>query len=113
MRISDWSSDVCSSDLMRREELGVEKLETANPQARDEPRHGDLRGVGLPREHALAEKGGTQRHPVKATRQLSLMPAFPRLGVSAFAPLHIGINDTFIDPEIGRKPSRERGSKDV
>src|SRR3546814_13325853 len=78
---------------MRREELGVEKPETANPQARDEPRHGDLRGVGLPREHALAEKGGTQRHTVKAARQLSFMPAFHRMGVSALEQLHIGIND--------------------
>src|SRR3546814_12287536 len=31
MRISDWSSDVCSSDLHTRDELGILEMTTARP----------------------------------------------------------------------------------
>src|SRR3546814_9181689 len=33
MRISDWSSDVCSSDLVRKAQVAVRKVETQAKQA--------------------------------------------------------------------------------
>src|SRR3546814_9852138 len=40
MRISDWSSDVCSSDLQRRTELGIEEMR-------------DVEGAGFVKLHHL------------------------------------------------------------
>src|SRR3546814_15759657 len=60
MRISDWSSDVCSSDLQVRQ------------------RH--LAGIAGAAEHGFAEEGGAQRHAIEAADQLVALPAFDRMG---------------------------------
>src|SRR3546814_2564081 len=110
MRISDWSSDVCSSDLrdpQRRDraqrrgqsreivvardfdraqrceviglKLAIEQREAAVFEARDQPGERDLRGVGLPAHHALAEKGEAEREAVEAADEPIARPAFDRM----------------------------------
>jgi len=48
-------------------ELGVEQAKPTRDQMRNQMDEGDLAGVACPRKHALAEEGGTESHPVKAT----------------------------------------------
>src|SRR3546814_17517681 len=45
MRISDWISDVCSSDLVRRAHADAAAIRLGQPH--DEPRHRGLAGAGL------------------------------------------------------------------
>src|SRR3546814_10668437 len=58
MRISDWSSDVCSSDLRHQRDL-------ADPVRPDRPQHGF--GLELGQDHGLgAEIPGPQQHRIAA-----------------------------------------------
>ena len=50
-------------------ELGVEELEAAGAEAGDEVDEGDLRGVALTAEHALAEERRTEDDAVEAAHQ--------------------------------------------
>src|SRR3546814_11851111 len=64
MRISDWSSDVCSSDLDPLAD-GLEVREHAAQPALVDVRHADLLGVGLDRILGLLLRADEQdRSPV-------------------------------------------------
>src|SRR3546814_3449914 len=52
MRISDWSSDVCSSDLTKRERLEEVERELENPDVWNDPG----RAQALGRERSLLDK---------------------------------------------------------
>ena len=43
----------------------------------------DLAGVGLPREHALAEEGAAERDAVEPADQLAVAPGLDAVGVAA------------------------------
>ena len=45
-----------------------------------QPRHGDLRGVGPPREHRLTEEHAPDRHAVDAAGQLAVHPDLDGMG---------------------------------
>src|SRR3546814_16118990 len=65
MRISDWSSDVCSSDLRARVDQAVVQTESAVLPELDEPRRqAEARPVRRPRPLADGVLGGEQRHPL-------------------------------------------------
>src|SRR3546814_1887460 len=65
MRISDWSSDVCSSDLRARVDQAVVQTESAVLPELDEPRgQAEARPVRRPRHLADGVLGGEQRHPL-------------------------------------------------
>src|SRR3546814_2316971 len=71
MRISDWSSDVCSSDLFRRPALGIEPRPEIRRRFGDhEEGHQGMLGAAvfgaLPPEHAGIV--GAQRDPIHASR---------------------------------------------
>src|SRR3546814_9918266 len=75
MRISDWSSDVCSSDLHCRRRRGPDAADPAVPRPRRLPdavtaAHPGLDGRPAPRRRgaAPAVAGGQQRRPVRAGR---------------------------------------------
>ena len=67
---------------MAGHELAIKQREMADPKARNQPGECDLRGIGHPAEHRLAEEGPAQLHPVKAPDQFALMPAFDRMGMA-------------------------------
>src|SRR3546814_6977098 len=65
MRISDWSSDVCSSDLvvLRRQRIGAEQRHFVGKPRRDVENPDQLRGLRL----AMLDKAvevGRQREPI-------------------------------------------------
>src|SRR3546814_20284402 len=65
MRISDWSSDVCSSDLvvLRRQRIGAEQRHFVGKPRRDVENPDQLRGLRL----AMIDKAvevGRQRQPI-------------------------------------------------
>src|SRR3546814_10975499 len=113
MRISDWSSDVCSSDLagdqgllLRRPALALEEA------ARDLPRgeglllvvHGEREEIGTRPRRSLAD-GGAQHHGVAIGRQdsaIGLTRAAAGLqGQLAAAPLDlllIDVKHAFLGP---------------
>jgi hypothetical protein len=55
-------------------ELTIEQHEVAGLEARDQPGQSNLRGIPLAAEHAFAEEGAAQLHPVKAADQLMATP---------------------------------------
>jgi hypothetical protein len=79
-------------------ELAIEQGETANLEARDQPRQRDLRGIGHPAEHRLAEEGPSQLHAIKAADQFTLMPAFDRMGVAHGMEADSRTLDDIVDP---------------
>src|SRR3546814_5567545 len=56
MRISDWSSDVCSSDLLRP--MGIEERLGGAQQVVAEHVIGGQGGELLPRDHVVAQQRG-------------------------------------------------------
>src|SRR3546814_18027500 len=100
MRISDWSSDVCSADLALTRYLG--RLPTVGddrplPPA---PSGGDLQSPGL--GEAIAEAASDQResrHELEATMALN-------------AAVLAGLPDPLL-LEVGRAAGRERGGPAV
>src|SRR3546814_5195745 len=83
MRISDWSSDVCSSDLLAEEHL------------RDNPSRWYLTGFIAPSD----ESEEIEVDPIEGQDNLALEPEGSGAGGAA------GDDDT---PEIGRASCRER-----
>src|SRR3546814_3747615 len=100
MRISDWSSDVCSSDLMcrpcfaylttvRRDRIGI--LRTTGPVARiggNNPPPGRLRieyGVGV-RAPAVVVPRATRRAP---RRTMENYDPFGFVGLTQFGRAHV------------------------
>src|SRR3546814_16560165 len=108
MRISDWSSDVCSSDL--RSSLRLPKERTALRQAQGEWINSPTLILSLPMEPSLARKF---LYLVAAVILLvlgigiayQLAPGW--FGRVAFVP------STEFEPQIGRASCRERVCKSV
>lgn len=63
-------------------ELAVEQLVAAGDEAGDQPGQCHLRGIGPVGEHAFPEEGAAELYPIEAARQLSVGPAFDRMGVA-------------------------------
>src|SRR3546814_7356427 len=95
MRISDWSSDVCSSDLLARRQVVVTVGRPVQADRRGEFVAGNLLGVAQGVAGALADQAGrAQRRQVIGAQSLGLAggmegiaeageaddarPAFPR-----------------------------------
>src|SRR3546814_15976997 len=68
MRISDWSSDVCSSDLIDRQQI-LARVRTAKPA---EPRVGGGRGIDRKQmQNAAAERIDDMRNLARQIPELS------------------------------------------
>src|SRR3546814_8820980 len=85
MRISDWSSDVCSSDLGPRGQT-----------------QGRCTGPGTDVQHRFARRGGNRR------REKDRIYAGP-IALDRLAQAHAPVEQ----PEIGRASCRERGCPSV
>ena len=83
---------------MGGEELGIEQTEAAAAQALDQMHQGDLAGVGLAAEHAFAEEGAAEDHPVKPADQFALAPALHAMGRAALVQGNVEALDVPIDP---------------
>src|SRR3546814_7635590 len=94
MRISDWSADVCSSDLCPRLCLRLDSLCGAVPV--DDPLHGRRRGDGLARGAAARRLLAGHRAALPAGRRLR--HPLPRLGEALPAPYAEGGNGNGRDP---------------
>ena len=81
-------------------ELAVEQPVSPHPEPRDQPGERHLGRVGRAREHALAEEGGAERHPVQAADQHPVAPAFDRTGVAELVEPHIALLDLAVDPGL-------------
>src|SRR3546814_4598987 len=95
MRISDWSSDVCSSDLIRKAEGGGRRMpgrRTAGADGRDVDR--------LP---AQLRKG-------QARRDIAARPDEAGDGAGATFSRRRARGATIAENEIGEASGRERGS---
>jgi len=83
------------------DELAIEQAETSGLEPRHQPGESDLRSVALAAEHALTEEGAAQPDAVEPAHQLSVVPAFDRMGVAAPVEIGIGGFDRRIDPGVG------------
>src|SRR3546814_16556811 len=106
MRISDWSSDVCSSDLAPHVDAGIDRaalgrIELLAPHRLDAVAADQ--DVATQRRHALAGAGIGQMQGDAGVVLLGLQqPAAEMAAVGAEAPLHRAA------PESGRASGRER-----
>jgi len=90
------------------QELGVEQLESAELEARHQMDERNLAGVGLAREHALAEERAAQPHAVKPADQAAFAPAFERMGVVAGVQRGVEAQDFVVDPGLLRSGAARR-----
>jgi len=94
------------------DELAIEQLEAADPQACHQMRQPDLRGVAHPAEHALAEIGAAERHAVEAADQraadVARAPDLDRMGVAVAVQDVVGLLDLAVDPGLGAIARRLR-----
>src|SRR3546814_11694735 len=99
MRISDWSSDVCSSDLL--------VLECVGPL--QELQGGQFGQLGFDPANGVASNLGMQRQPAAMPYaggfELAVFPGLQALVVSALMQMCI---DQAVRNEIGRASCRER-----
>lgn len=87
---------------MRRDELAIEKCETAEPQTRHQMRERHLRGVCFAAEHRFAEKGPAELHPVKPADQTPIEPSLDAVRMSKAVQYRNRLLDLSVDP--GRRP---------
>src|SRR3546814_12693387 len=99
MRISDWSSDVCSSDLLAR--LYLSCFGAARPGGVGEPLAGesDRRSIRWPSPLRLYPDRGTGDSPGQSWKAEELGNMQPGRGFTAVAA---------VQAEIGRASCRER-----
>src|SRR3546814_17154139 len=73
MRISDWSSDVCSSDLTRQRkfEAAAGGVVEADRRFDPRPRKADLRRQAQHPDLAVAQRGARHQPPVAARRGIA------------------------------------------
>jgi hypothetical protein len=88
---------------MPGDELGVEQRESPILQSRDEIDECDLARVARPGEHAFAEKGAAEMHPVKPADKLVVLPHLDRVAMAKREQLAIEASDAPVDP--GRAPT--------
>jgi len=78
-------------------ELAVEQRVAASLHPRDQPGQRNLGSIRPSAEHALAEEGASELHPVEAPRELAFVPNFDRVSVTRrmqgqHRPLDIGVD---------------------
>src|SRR3546814_20631643 len=110
MRISDWSSDVCSSDLANRGDRRVERLgQRVIPAEAVQPCRAAGSGVGLPGagRFALGGKGGY----LVGTEQMIVDADFVEIAATheAVAALHLRSEERRVGKECV-STCRSRGS---
>src|SRR3546814_12823858 len=119
MRISDWSSDVCSSDLIHTYE---DVPHTPAHQANRAIVMGEYGGIGLPVEGHIWRPGKKNWGYQVATGEQDYLARFRRKmdevirqakeeGLSASVYTHTP--DVEEESKIGRGSSRDRGCQDV
>src|SRR3546814_4018375 len=81
MRISDWSSDVCSSDLKRPGRAARLEIHAAPPDAEQADAHHILQAFGHPRpgerEIDRARHHHQRRGKLARAKDIALFPRFP------------------------------------
>src|SRR5229473_943328 len=88
------------------DELGVEQLEAAGPQPRHQMHQRDFRGIAGAVEHALAEEGAAEAHPVKPADQGIFVIDLDGVAMADIVELAIKGADAPIDP--GPRTARSR-----
>jgi hypothetical protein len=83
---------------VRGDELAVEQLGPGPPQCRYQESQRHFRGVALPAEHGLAAEHPIEADPVEPADQLSLAPAFDRMGLTERVKVLIAGGDAVADP---------------
>src|SRR3546814_9506490 len=122
MRISDWSSDVCSSDLIARPDDGLPLLGTL-PRAQTFARSVHDSGIGIPDEK-LARlfqpfeqgDGTTSRRYGGTGRGLSISRALAKMlggDIVVRSTAGEGSQFTLLLPEDGRSSATEQGATDA
>src|SRR3546814_14083695 len=81
MRISDWSSDVCSSDLLLAQPVQCE-----------------FGCVACTREHRLAEEDAAQRDAVQSPDQLPVPPYCNAMGLTTIELFHVDVANVLAQP---------------
>src|SRR5262249_5715000 len=92
------------------DELGIEELETARPQPRDQMHERHFRRIARAMEHALAEEGASKRHAVKAADQRIAVIDLDAVAMSAVVKLVIEHTDASVDPGAGASRLRLRAA---
>ena len=85
---------------MRCDELAIEQDEMADLEPRHQPGQGDLRRIGHPAEHRFPKESPSELHAVEAPDQLSVVPAFDRMGVPHRVEPERGPFDHLVDPGL-------------
>src|SRR3546814_11699942 len=91
MRISDWSSDVCSSDLLLREESTGKAREQDNRQADQRDEYGEpaQRPRQYPSDAALITISRTSTPVVESSKKATGSPRLPILLAMVFGYVRI------------------------
>jgi len=66
---------------MAGHELTIEQSEMADLQPRHQPCQCYLRSIGHPAKHRFPEEGPAELHAIKPTDELTVVPAFDRMGM--------------------------------
>ena len=72
----------------------------ANLEPCDQPGQGDLGRIGHSTEHRFAEESPAELHAIKPPNQLSLVPAFDRVGMAHGMKAKRRPLDHLIDPSL-------------
>ena len=88
-------------------ELRVEQAKAAVCEPGRQVHQGDLGGVALVGEHALAEEGAVERDPVEAADEARPVPYLHRVAMTQVEEVAVEVADALVDP--GGAPSGPRG----
>ncbi len=80
--------------------LRVEQPEPAGAKAREQMHERRLRGVARAMEHAFAEEGAAQAHPIKAADQGLALVGLDRMGMAGCEQFTIEPHDLAVDPGL-------------
>ena len=81
-------------------ELGVEQAVAARNQPGDQMGEAHFGGVALAGEHAFAEEGAANAHPVEPAHQLALAPGLHRVAVAKLEEFAVEAADFRVDPGV-------------
>jgi hypothetical protein len=90
--------------------LSVEQAEPPVFEARYQVNQGDLAGVCLVGEHALAEKSAPEGNAVKAADKLSIPPRLDGVAITHVEQLGVELPDASVDPG-GAAPGPQRRTR--
>ena len=80
--------------------LGVEQLEAARDQPRDQMHQRDLRGVARGVKHALAEEGASQADAVEPADEVVALPGLDAVAMAELVQPAIEVADALVDPGV-------------